>query len=62
MNVLIRNSKILELESDERPFSHNMDQYENLNVEAKHKTISQSQYMYNKKKSGEPEVKQPEKI
>lgn len=66
MNVLIRTSKVLELESDETPFSHVMDQYENLSVDLKHKAISQNQKMmmamYEKKKSGEPEVKQPEKI
>lgn len=62
MNELIRGSKILELESDENPFSHNQDQFENLAPETKQKTINQSQYMYNKKKEGEPEVKQPEKI
>lgn len=42
MNVLIRVSKVLELESDENPFSHNLDQFENLAVESKHKAISQS--------------------
>ena len=40
MNVLIRNSKVLELESDETPFSHNLDQYENFSAENKHKVIN----------------------
>lgn len=28
LNVLIRKSKVLEIESDEKPFSHNFDQFE----------------------------------
>ena len=58
INELINRSKVLELESDENPFSHNIDQFENLAVENKQKKeINQSQYMYNKKKAGEPEHK-----
>jgi len=40
MNELIRSSKILELESDENPFSHNLDQFENLAAETKQKTVN----------------------
>jgi hypothetical protein len=29
LNVLIRKSKVIEIESDEKPFSHNLDQFEN---------------------------------
>lgn len=40
MNVLIRSSKVLELESDETPFSHNLDQFENFSIENKHKVMN----------------------
>ena len=58
MNVLIRSSKIVELESDGNPFAHNLDQFENLAIENKHRAINDSQY---NKNVAQQEV-QPEKI
>ena len=46
MNILIRKSQIIELVSDEKPYSHNANE-----VDIKeHSRISGQQYMYNKLK------------
>jgi hypothetical protein len=47
MNILIRKSQIIELEADEKPFSHIINPE---NEVAKKQIISGQQYMYNKLK------------
>lgn len=46
LNVLIRNSKVIELESDERPFTHNYDQFDN-GSNQKYAAFNVQQAMYN---------------
>lgn len=51
LNVMLRKSQIIELTSDELPFSHNLEQNDDLgNNDAKNATMSHQQYFYNKYK------------
>ena len=50
LSVLIRRSTVVELESDENPFSHNLDQQEELSATNKYMRLSDQQYLYNKVK------------
>lgn len=47
MNILIRKSSVIEIECDESPFSHNIDQQDELSPNVRHNRISDQQYMYN---------------
>jgi len=50
LNVLIRRSTVVELESDENPFSHNIDQQDELTATSKYMRLSDQQFLYNKVK------------
>jgi hypothetical protein len=50
LNVLIRKSIVVELESDENPFSHNIDQQDELSATSKYMRLSDQQFLYNKVK------------
>lgn len=46
LNVLIRRSQVIEIESDDYPFSHVIDQFDN-GVDVKYKAFNDQQAMYN---------------
>lgn len=50
LNVLIRKSSIIELESNDAPFSHNLDQLDDLNPAFTSQRLNDHQYFYNKAK------------
>mmetsp|Transcript_8750 Transcript_8750/g.14838 ORF Transcript_8750/g.14838 Transcript_8750/m.14838 type:complete len:120 (+) Transcript_8750:170-529(+) len=51
LNVLIRRSMVVELESDQNPFSHNLDQLDELGLGINnYNRMSDQQYFYNKLK------------
>ena len=47
LNVLIRQSKVIQIESDEAPFTHVLHDMEDLNAADKHKAINDQQFLYN---------------
>lgn len=46
LNVLIRKSKVIEIESDEQPFTHILDNFDN-GVNQRYSAFNQQQAMYN---------------
>jgi hypothetical protein len=63
LNVLIRKSKVIELESDENPFSHRLDQLDELGIEQNNfAAINDQQYFYNKIKSQSGKVNSEAKL
>ena len=58
LNVLIRKSIVVELESDENPFSHNIDQQDELSATSKYMRLSDQQFLYNKVKKASQNAKE----